>query len=179
MIGLAGWSGSGKTTLLCRLLPIFTARGLTVSTLKHAHHGFDVDQEGKDSWAHRAAGAREVLVASSRRFALMHELRGGPELSLAALLGRMGPADLVLVEGFKREAHPKIEVHRRMLGKPLLYPDDPAIVAIATDVPIRDAPLPLFRLDDAEAIASFALERARSPHEIPFRTSATASEPLA
>lgn len=177
MIGLAGWSGSGKTTLLCRLLPILIARGLTVSTLKHAHHNFDVDREGKDSWAHRAAGAREVLVASSRRFALMHELGGAPEPSLVALLARMGPADLVLVEGFKREAHPKIEVHRPVLGKPLLYPDDPAIIAIATDAPLPDAPLPLFRLDDVEGIAAFALARALAPTAIRWRAPGPAAAP--
>ena len=113
VIGLAGWSGAGKTTLIVKLIPYLRERGITVSTLKHAHHAFDVDQPGKDSYLHREAGAREVLVASSRRFALMHELRGAEEPSLAELLRRMSPADLILVEGYKRDAHAKIEVIAR------------------------------------------------------------------
>ena len=117
VFGLAGWSGSGKTTLMAALIPQFVARGITVSTVKHAHHGFDVDQPGKDSWRHRQAGAREVMVVSDRRWALMHELREEPEPDLDKLLPRITPVDLLLVEGFKRHAHPKIEVHRPSLGK--------------------------------------------------------------
>src|SRR5437764_5963677 len=130
IIGLAGWSGAGKTTLVAKLIPSITARGLKVSTLKHAHHAFDVDQPGKDSYMHRMAGATEVLVSSQNRFALMHELRGAPELMLSALLEKLSPVDLVLVEGFKREAHPKLEVYRAAVSKPLLAPDDPNVVAI-------------------------------------------------
>src|SRR5260370_10616248 len=130
IFGLAGWSGSGKTTLLAALIPELVARGLSVSTIKHAHHEFDIDQPGKDSWRHRQAGAREVMVASARRWAVMHELRGAPEPSLDELVARMSPVDLLLVEGRKRHPHPKIEVHRPALGKPLLYPDDPWCVAI-------------------------------------------------
>src|SRR3954471_13437444 len=125
VIGLAGWSGAGKTTLILKLIPELNRRGLAVSTLKHAHHAFDIDEPGKDSFEHRAAGAREVLVASERRFALVRELRDEPELSLAELLGRLSPVDLVLVEGFKAEAHRKIEVHRAANGKPLLFRDIP------------------------------------------------------
>jgi molybdopterin-guanine dinucleotide biosynthesis protein B len=153
VIGLAGWSGAGKTTLLRRLIPTLTAQGLYVSTLKHAHHSFDVDQPGKDSWEHRQAGAREVLVASSMRWALMHELRDAAEPSLAALLARMCPVDLVLVEGFKRDRHPKIEVHRTANAKPLLYPGDRSIVAIASDVVPPDLTIPRYDLDDTEGIA--------------------------
>ena len=136
VIGIAGWSGAGKTTLLTRVIPRLVARGLRVSTIKHAHHEFDVDRPGKDSHTHRMAGATEVLVSSANRFALMHELRGAPELSLGALLAKLSAVDLVLVEGFKREAHPKLEVYRAVVGKPLLAPDDPNIVAIASDGPV-------------------------------------------
>jgi molybdopterin-guanine dinucleotide biosynthesis protein B len=153
VIGLAGWSGAGKTTLLARLIPHFIARGLRVSTIKHAHHAFDVDVPGKDSWVHRQAGASEVLVSSSQRFALMHELRGAPEPRLPELLARLAPVDLVLVEGFKRDPHRKIEVHRADNGKGLLFPGDPAIVGIATDVDVTTA-LPLAHLDDIAAIAA-------------------------
>src|SRR4051812_28041914 len=147
LIGFAGWSGAGKTTLLRRVIPILVAQGLRVSTLKHAHHAFDIDQPGKDSWEHRQAGATEVLIASSRRWALMHELRGTPEPQLEELLTRLSPVDLVLVEGFKRGSHRKIEVHRAANGKPLLHPDDPSIVAIASDTPLS-FPLPHAHLDD-------------------------------
>ena len=133
IFGLAGWSGSGKTTLLAALIPELVARGLTVSTIKHAHHEFDIDRPGKDSWRHRQAGAREVMVASSRRWALMRELREAPEPPLEELVAQMNPVDLLLVEGWKRHPHPKIEVHRPSLGKELLYPDDPHVVAIASD----------------------------------------------
>src|SRR5690348_12632939 len=124
VIGFAGWSGAGKTTLLTRLIPHLIAKGLRVSTLKHAHHEFDVDVPGKDSWRHREAGAAEVLVSSGKRWALMHELRGADEPKLPELLARMSPVDLVIVEGFKRELHPKIEVYRAANGKPPLFPDD-------------------------------------------------------
>ena len=133
IFGLAGWSGSGKTTLMAALIPELVSRGITVSTLKHAHHAFDVDQPGKDSWRHRQAGAQEVMISSENRWALMHELRGAPEPAFEELVRRMSPVDLLLVEGFKRHPHPKIEVYRRSLGKPLLHPEDPSVVAIASD----------------------------------------------
>src|SRR6266850_2607845 len=132
IFGLAGWSGSGKTTLLTAVIPDLVARGLRVSTIKHAHHEFDIDRPGKDSWRHREAGAYEVMVASARRWAIMHELRGAPEPTLDELVARMSPVDLLLVEGWKHHPHPKLEVHRPSLGKPLLYPDDPHVVAIAS-----------------------------------------------
>jgi len=154
IFGLAGWSGSGKTTLLTGIIPELTARGLAVSTIKHAHHAFDIDRPGKDSWRHRQAGAREVMVASSRRWAIMHELRDAPEPSLDELVARMSPVDLLLVEGFKHHPHPKLEVHRPLLGKPLLYPEDPWVVAIAADEPLA-APIPLLPLGDPAAVAAF------------------------
>ncbi len=159
IIGLAAWSGAGKTTLMVKLIPRLVARGLYVSTIKHAHHAFDVDKPGKDSWEHRQAGAREVLVASAARFALMHELRGAAEPDLGTLLGRLSPCDLVLIEGFKRDPHPKIEVHRAAIGKPFLFPDDPAIVAVASDGPPPSS-LPHVSLDDVEAVAAIVLEHA-------------------
>src|ERR1700724_4664957 len=131
IIGLAGWQGSGKTTLLAKVIPCLVARGRTVSTVKHAHDGFDIDQPGKDSHAHRLAGATEVLVGSARRWALVHELREEPEPSLRQLLGKLASVDLVLIEGYKREPHPKLEVHRGAVDKPLLHPHDPHIVAVA------------------------------------------------
>lgn len=157
VIGLAGWSGAGKTTLVVRLVPELVRRGLTVSTMKHAHHGFDVDQPGKDSHRHREAGATEVLVGSERRWALMHENRGAPEPSAAELMRHMTPVDLLIVEGFKREDHDKIEIHRRETGKPLLYPDDPHIVAVLSDEPLPDCPLPVISIDDIGAVADFIL----------------------
>ena len=157
-IGFAGWSGSGKTTLLVRLIPELTGRGLTVSTVKHAHHSFDVDQPGKDSHAHRAAGATEVMVASAHRWALMREHRGAPEPTLDMLAAQMNPVDLLLVEGFKHEAHDKVEVFRRGLGKPLLAPDDPHIVAVASDGTAPDVAVPVLALDDTAAIAGFILD---------------------
>ncbi|MEJ0077968.1 MAG: molybdopterin-guanine dinucleotide biosynthesis protein B [Alphaproteobacteria bacterium] len=160
VIGIAGWSGAGKTTLLTRVIPHLTARGLRVSTIKHAHHAFDVDQPGKDSHTHRAAGATEVLISSANRFALMHELRGAPELALGALLAKLSPVDLVLVEGFKREAHPKLEVYRAVVGKPLLAPDDPNIVAIATDGDVK-ARVPVVALNDTDAVADILVAKAR------------------
>ena len=158
VFGLAGWSGSGKTTLVTRLVPELARRGLSVSTLKHAHHDFDVDQPGKDSWRHREAGAREVMVASDQRWALMHEHRGALEPGLEALIGRMAPVDLILVEGFKREALPKLEVHRPALGKPLLCREDPHIVAVASDAPVDGIVVPLLALGDTAGIAAFIVE---------------------
>ena len=153
VIGLAGWSGAGKTTLLARIIPHFIKNGLRVSVIKHAHHSFDVDVPGKDSWVHRQAGAFEVLVSSGYRWALMHELRGAAEPRLPELLARLSQVDLVVVEGFKSEPHRKIEVHRLANGKPLLFPDDPAIAGIATDTSIETA-LPIAHLDDIPAIAA-------------------------
>jgi len=154
IIGLAGWSGSGKTTLLTRVIPVLVQRGLKVATVKHAHHEFDIDRPGKDSWLHREAGASEVAIVSSRRWALIHELRGEAEPPLAEILAKLSPVDLVIVEGFKRHALPKLEIHRAAMGKPLLYPDDDCIVAIATDAPLPQAQLPVLMLDDVESVAN-------------------------
>ena len=162
IIGLAGWSGSGKTTLITKVIPVLTGRGLKIATVKHAHHEFDIDQPGKDSWLHRAAGASEVLIASSRRWALIHELHGDPEPPLEDILAKLSPADLIIVEGFKRHAHPKLEVYRAAVGKPLLYPDDDCIVAIASDGALPQAPLPVLQLDDIEGIAN-VLQAEASP----------------
>jgi len=159
LIGLAGWSGAGKTTLMTRLIPALTARGLRVSTIKHAHHAFDIDQPGKDSWLHRQAGASEVLVASANRFALIHELRGAAEPSLDDLVARLAPADIVLVEGFRHGAHPKIEIFRPEVGKAALHPDDTNIVAVASPAPVAGLTLPWLPLNDADAIADFILKR--------------------
>jgi molybdopterin-guanine dinucleotide biosynthesis adapter protein len=160
IIGLAGWSGSGKTTLITKVIPRLMARGLTVSTLKHAHHGFDLDQPGKDSFFHRAAGATEVVISSAKRFAILHELRGEPEWNLPDLVAKISPVDLVLVEGYKRDAFPKLEIHRAANGKPLIQPDDPHVVAIASDVPVAEAKVPLVDLDDIEAIADLLVKHA-------------------
>lgn len=159
VFGLAGWSGSGKTTLLVRLIPALVARGLSVSTIKHAHHAFDVDRPGKDSHSHRLAGAREVMVSSANRFALMHELRGAAEPTVEELVARMSPVDLLVIEGFKHHAHDKLEVHRPALGKPLLAPGDQRVVAVASDAPLEGLPVPLLPLDDIEAIAGFVVDR--------------------
>ena len=156
LFGFAGWSGSGKTTLIERLLPLLVERGLKVALIKHAHHTFDVDQPGKDSYRHRHAGCDEVLVTSARRWALMHELRGAPEPGLAELIGHISPCDLLLVEGFKREKLPKLEVYRAAVGEPLLHPDDPEIVAVASDGPVETR-LPRLDLNDPPAIAAFIL----------------------
>ena len=155
VMGLAGYSGSGKTTLVTRLIPVLVGRGLSVSTIKHAHHEFDVDRPGKDSHRHRQAGAREVLIGSAKRWALMHELRDAPEPALPELLDRMSPVDLVLVEGFKAEPHDKLEVHRPATGHPLMCRKDGHVVAIATDAPLADAPVPQLDLNDIERIADF------------------------
>jgi molybdopterin-guanine dinucleotide biosynthesis protein B len=167
IFGFAGWSGSGKTTLIEQTIPRLVARGLSVSLIKHAHHQFDVDQPGKDSWRHRQAGCQEVLVSSGVRWALMHELRGAPELGVRAALRRLSPCDLALIEGFKTEPMPKLEVWRAALGKPLLHPSDPHIIAIATDsaeaLPAASAGrLPLLRLDDYDAAATFVIANAAS-----------------
>lgn len=161
VIGLAGWSGSGKTTLLTRLIPEFNRRGVKVSTVKHAHHAFDLDTPGKDSWAHRQAGAAEVLVSSGKRWALLHELRDEPEAALPELLARLSPVDLVIVEGFKRDPHAKLEVYRAANGKPPLHPGDPSIVAIASDVAFPEAGRPVIGLDDVSAIADRLLAEAQ------------------
>jgi molybdopterin-guanine dinucleotide biosynthesis adapter protein len=153
--GLAGWQGAGKTTLAVKLLGELIHRGFTVSTIKHAHHQFDIDQPGKDSYQHRMAGAKEVMVSSVNRWALMHEHRGEREATLDELIGRMQPVDLVLIEGFKRDAHPKLEVHRTSVGKPLLAPQDSYIVAIASDVPIAGLTIPRLAIDDVSGIADF------------------------
>ena len=160
IIGLAGWSGSGKTTLIKKLIPRLIARGLTVSTLKHAHHGFDLDQPGKDSFFHRTAGATEVIISSAKRWAILHELREQPEWDLPALVGKMSPVDLVLVEGFKRDAFPKLEIHRIANGKPLIHPEDPHIVAVASDSALPQARVPVVDLNDIEAIADLLLKHA-------------------
>ncbi|HEY1925889.1 MAG TPA: molybdopterin-guanine dinucleotide biosynthesis protein B [Caulobacteraceae bacterium] len=160
IFGLAGWSGAGKTTLIRRLIPRLLEDGLSVSTLKHAHHNFDVDQPGKDSWEHRQAGARQVLVASRIRWALMSELRDAPEPRLEDLLARLDPVDLVLVEGYKRDTHPKLEVWRAANGKPPIFPDDPTVIALATDAAPPGPSLPILDLDDIPAIARFVTERA-------------------
>jgi molybdopterin-guanine dinucleotide biosynthesis protein B len=160
VLGLVGWSGSGKTTLLTRLLPVLTGRGLKVSTLKHAHHDFDVDLPGKNSYEHRRAGAHEVIVSSATRWVQMHELGGEAEQTLAQLLRRVSPCDLIIVEGFKREAHPKLEVYRAVVGKPMLHPQDSRIVAIASDQPV-DAPVPFVGLDDVAAVAALVYSMAQ------------------
>ena len=160
VIGIAGWSGAGKTTLLAKLIPRLTARGVRVSTVKHAHHAFDVDQPGKDSHTHRVAGATEVLVSSVNRWALVHELRGAAEPKLSDLLGKLAPVDLVIIEGFKHGAHPKLEIYRSAVGKPPLHPDDPHIVAVASDAPVPSARVPVVGLDDVDAIADLMLAHA-------------------
>jgi molybdopterin-guanine dinucleotide biosynthesis adapter protein len=169
VIGLSGWSGAGKTTLLTRVIPYWLAQGLRVSVIKHAHHEFDVDVPGKDSWMHRQSGATEVLVSSARRWALMHELRGAAEPRLPELLARMSRVDLVVIEGFKREPHCKIEVHRAANQKPLLFPDDPDIAGIATDASVETT-LPLVHLDDVEAIAALMRRVALPVEEVLARS---------
>ena len=161
VFGIAGWSGSGKTTLLRALIPTLIGRGLTVSTIKHAHHSFDIDQPGKDSFEHRAAGAHEVMISSANRWALMHELKGAPEPPLAELTARMSPVDLLLVEGFKWEPHDKLEVHRPSVGKPLLQPDDPHIVAVASDTRLVGLAVPVLEINDVRGIADFIVARCR------------------
>jgi molybdopterin-guanine dinucleotide biosynthesis protein B len=158
--GFAGWSGSGKTTLIEQLIPRFVQRGLKVALIKHAHHTFDVDQPGKDSWRHRQAGAQEILVTSSRRWVLMHELRGAHEPSFEEQVKRISPCDLLLVEGFKHAPIPKLEVWRHETGEPLLHPNDPHIVAVASDAKV-ETKLPLLDLNDVDGIARFVLTHLR------------------
>src|SRR6476659_352063 len=160
IIGLAGWSGSGKTTLLTKVIPRIVARGLKVSTVKHAHHSFEMDRPGKDSHTHRMAGATEVLVGSANRWAVVHELRGEAEPTLPALLRKASPVDLVLVEGYKGDSHPKLEVYRAANGKPLLHPGDPAIVAVASDTPLSGVRIPVLDLNDIEGITDILLRHA-------------------
>jgi molybdopterin-guanine dinucleotide biosynthesis protein B len=169
VIGLAGWSGAGKTTLLTRVFPHLLAEGLRVSVIKHAHHAFDVDVPGKDSWVHRQSGATEVLVSSAKRWVLMHELRGAAEPDLSELLSKMSRVDLVVVEGFKREPLHKIEVHRLANGKTTLFPDDPDIVGIVTDAPLQTT-LPMAHLDDIPAIAAMMQRSAMSVEEVLARS---------
>jgi molybdopterin-guanine dinucleotide biosynthesis protein B len=158
VFGLVGYSGSGKTALMVRLLPELVRRGITVSTMKHAHHGFDVDQPGKDSYEHRQAGATEVLVSSSRRWALMHESRDGSDPAPEELIPHMTPVDLLLIEGFKREGHDKLEVWRAATGKPLLAREDRSILAVASDGPVPGLAIPVLDLDDIPSIADFILK---------------------
>jgi molybdopterin-guanine dinucleotide biosynthesis protein B len=165
VIGVAGWSGAGKTTLISRVIPYLREQGLRVSVIKHAHHDFDVDVPGKDSWVHRQSGAEEVLVSSANRWALMHELRGAAEPSLPELLRKVSPVDLLIVEGFKSEPYRKIEVHRKDSGKPPLFPDDSAIACIATDAVIETA-LPVAHLDDIPSVAALMRKYALPIEEI-------------
>jgi molybdopterin-guanine dinucleotide biosynthesis protein B len=159
IFGFAGWSGSGKTTLVEKLIPRFVKHGLRVSLIKHAHHTFDVDHPGKDSYRHRQAGASEILVTSSRRWVLMHELRGAHEPTFEEQVKHISPCDLLLVEGFKHAPIPKLEVWRSVTGEPLLHPNDPHIVAVATDAKI-ETKLPVLDLNDDGAIAQFILKHA-------------------
>lgn len=157
VFGFAGYSGAGKTTLIEALIPRFTARGLSVSLIKHTHHNIDVDRPGKDSYRHREAGATEVMLVCDTRWAIMHELRGRPEPSFEEQIARLSPCDLVLVEGFKYTPIPKLEVHRPANGKPFIWPDNPDVIAVASDVAL-DIPRPVLNLDDRDAIAAFILE---------------------
>lgn len=158
LVGFAGWSGSGKTTLIEKVIARLEARGLAVSLIKHAHHEFDVDVPGKDSYRHRHAGCREVLITSANRWALMHELRGRPEMSLDEALQQLSPCDLVLVEGFKHSPIPKIEIYRQEIGKPLIFPNDSHVIAIASDAPV-DTTLPQLDLNRPETVAAFIVEQ--------------------
>ena len=160
IMGLAGWSGSGKTTLVCKLIPELIRRGVTVSTIKHAHHTFDIDKPGKDSYEHRAAGASQVMVSSAHRWALMTEHRGAPEPVLKDLIAEMAPVDLLLVEGFKKDSHRKLEIYRASVGKPMLCRDDPAIVGVASDEDLPSVSLPVIDLNDIAAVADFVLAQA-------------------
>ncbi|MFI5012508.1 MAG: molybdopterin-guanine dinucleotide biosynthesis protein B [Hyphomicrobiales bacterium] len=167
LLGIAGWSGAGKTTLLAKLIPALVARGLRIATVKHAHHGFDIDAPGKDSWIHRQAGAAEVIVSSARRFALIHELAAGEaEASLASLLARLSPCDLVLVEGYKGLPHPKLEVFRAANGREALHPADDRIVAVASDQPFPRARVPVLPLDDIAAIGDMVVAKSSPVGEV-------------
>jgi molybdopterin-guanine dinucleotide biosynthesis adapter protein len=162
VLGLVGWSGSGKTTLIIKLIPELNRRGLKVATLKHAHHNFDVDKPGKDSYEHRKAGASEVIVSSAVRWAQMHEVGDGREATLAELLQRLSPCDLVLVEGFKTDRHPKLEVFRKENQKTPLYPQDDRIVAVASDQSLSDASVPVVDLNNVAAVADLVCSCAES-----------------
>ena len=160
VLGIVGWSGSGKTTLITKLIPLLVSRGLRIATLKHAHHAFDVDQPGKDSYEHRAAGASEVIVSSARRWVQMHEIGDGAEATLAEHLNRLSPCDLVLVEGYKTERHPKLEVFRQSVGKSALHPTDARIVAVASDARLPGLTIPQVDLNDIAAVADLVCARA-------------------
>lgn len=157
VLGISGWSGAGKTTLLTEVIPLLVARGIKVSTIKHAHHEFDVDKPGKDSYRHREAGASEVLISSAKRYAVMHELREAAEPTLEELLARLSPVDLVLVEGFKKSSHAKIEVWRASVGKPMLQADDPNIIAVASDTAVPDLPVPMLDANRPQQVADFIM----------------------
>ncbi|MCC7429006.1 MAG: molybdopterin-guanine dinucleotide biosynthesis protein B [Alphaproteobacteria bacterium] len=164
VLGIVGWSGSGKTTLLDAVIPRLVARGVGISTVKHAHHGFDIDRPGKDTHRHRVAGAREVLVASGQRWALMHELHAEPEPALPELLAHLAPVDLVLVEGFKTHPFPKIEVHRPAIGKPPLWPEDAQVIAVASDAAaLPGLARPLLPLNDPAAVEAFVMRFLAAP----------------
>jgi molybdopterin-guanine dinucleotide biosynthesis protein B len=158
VFGLVGWSGSGKTTLMVQLLPELIGRGLRVSTVKHTHHNFDIDKKGKDSYQHRVAGAAEVLLASSKRWALLHEVRDASEPDMDTLIAHMTPVDLVLVEGFKKYHHAKLEVFRPSVGQAPLWPDDPTVVAVATDEAMAEVRVPVLDLNNVAAVADFIVE---------------------
>lgn len=155
--GVTGWKNAGKTTLVERLVTEISGRGLTVSTIKHAHHSADIDEPGRDSFRHREAGAREVILATPERWALMHELRGAPEPKVEDLIARLAPVDLVIIEGFKRAPHPKIEAHREEMGHPLMANEYPSIRAVASDISHIPVDVPVFDLDDIRGIADFIL----------------------
>lgn len=157
VFGFAGWSDSGKTTLIEQLVPRFVQQGVSVSLIKHAHHQFDIDRPGKDSYRHRHAGCTEVMITSDVRWALMHELRGTREPTLEEQMDHMSPVDLLLVEGWKWQPIPKLEVYREVIGKPLLHPDDRDIIGVASDVPVKTT-LPNFGIGDYDRIAQFVLE---------------------
>lgn len=157
VLGISGWSGAGKTTLLAELIPLLVARGVKVSTIKHAHHEFDIDKPGKDSYRHREAGASEVLISSARRYAIMHEHRGAAEPTLEELLARLSPVDLVLVEGFKKSGHAKIEVWRASVGKPMLQPEDSTVIAVASDAPVSGLTVPQLDANQPQRVADFIL----------------------
>jgi molybdopterin-guanine dinucleotide biosynthesis protein B len=176
VLGIAGWSQAGKTTLLKQLIPLLVQRGLHIATLKHAHHAFEVDTPGKDSWEHRKAGASEVIICSARRWVQMHELGAEPEPLLMDLLRRFTPCDLVLVEGYKHERHPKLEVFRPAAGKPALYIDDPYVVAVATDATLTGAHPPVVDLNDIIAVAECVLSCARPLEEVLAALSAPARD---
>jgi molybdopterin-guanine dinucleotide biosynthesis protein B len=173
LLGIVGWSGAGKTTLLVKLIPALVERGLRIATVKHAHHEFEIDRPGKDSFVHRQAGAGEVIVSSARRFALIHELaKDEAEPSLAALLTRLSPCDLVLVEGFKTLPHPKLEVFRAANGREPLHPNDTQILAVASDRPFPQAGIPVIPLDDVEAIRDMVIAKASPIGEVIARLGA-------